>query len=357
MFTIKVIHRSAPSTNFRGLHTMRWGSATRMKSTAAQPHLIPADNILSQRNRALQELDIPMDIVTWPTSAVKGIDYKLKNPETMEKMYGENDLSRLPIFGGNFINFGFWDMVDLNSTRLTSADRRRSSERMYEVIAERAGVNPGSVILDVGCGPGAGCAHLSERLNVAHVTGLDVNPAQVERARQFYLSAPGPRIGGRLDYQVGAAERMPFAPNQFTNVISVEAAQHFKSIPDFIEEVSRVLRPGGMLAFTSFFAKNKGAVESLKAIIPDHHMHCSTATIGEVVEILNNHMLDVDMQSVGPEVWSGLEKWLVHIDYQEQWTKLWAELYKKGILDYVTFTGRKPGNSVESCQHSTLPTA
>ena len=48
-----------------------------------------------------------------------------------------------------------------------------------------------------------------------------------------------------LAFEVGDAERMPFPDASFDAVVNVESSHCYPSMPAFLSEVRRVLRPGG----------------------------------------------------------------------------------------------------------------
>jgi ubiquinone/menaquinone biosynthesis C-methylase UbiE len=110
----------------------------------------------------------------------------------------------------------------------------------------------GARVLEVGCGPG----HLSVRLARRHgldVTGLDLDPAMIERAR-----ANADRAGegfGRLppwrlppwrlpSFLVGDVASMPFPEGSSDLVVSTLSMHHWANLAAALAEIDRVLRPG-----------------------------------------------------------------------------------------------------------------
>jgi microcystin synthetase protein McyJ len=79
---------------------------------------------------------------------------------------------------------------------------------------------------------------------VSHITGVNITPMQVERARE---RASERKLSHRLDLLVGSATETPFEANTFTKVSALECAHHFLTREQFFQEAFRVLKPNGRL--------------------------------------------------------------------------------------------------------------
>lgn len=101
-------------------------------------------------------------------------------------------------------------------------------------------------VLDVGAGTGAGTAALAKRYRKARVTGLDLAHGMLSRARR---RGPWYRRPGLV---VGDAESLPLADASCDLVFSNLTLQWCNDLPRVFGEVRRVLRPGGLLLFTTF---------------------------------------------------------------------------------------------------------
>lgn len=109
---------------------------------------------------------------------------------------------------------------------------------------------PGASVLDVGCGPG----HLSLRLageRGLDVTGLDLDPAMIERAR---ANAPrvmhGPK--GSPAFVVADVASLPFGDNSFDLVVSTLSLHHWAEPTRGLAEIGRVLRADGQALVWDF---------------------------------------------------------------------------------------------------------
>lgn len=95
-------------------------------------------------------------------------------------------------------------------------------------------LRPGERVLEVGCGAG----HLTTRLAArgVDIVGIDANPnasaiAGTDRVRTMH------------------AESLDFADDSFDVIVSVHAIEHIPELEGALDEMARVLRPGGRVMF------------------------------------------------------------------------------------------------------------
>lgn len=113
------------------------------------------------------------------------------------------------------------------------------------MLVKRAGVSSGQRVLDVCCGTGV--VSVTAAGLGARVTGLDLTPELLERARE------NSRIAGlEIDWHEGDVEHLPFAGETFDVVLS-QFGHIFAPRPEVaIGEMLRVLKPGGSIAFSTW---------------------------------------------------------------------------------------------------------
>jgi SAM-dependent methyltransferase len=97
-----------------------------------------------------------------------------------------------------------------------------------------------AVIVDLGCGPGDLALELAHRLRDARIVGVDVSPSMMQLASRHAT------IDGRLRFVVGDAEALPFADESVDLVVSTLSLHHWTRPGAVFDEISRVLRPGGL---------------------------------------------------------------------------------------------------------------
>jgi SAM-dependent methyltransferase len=100
-------------------------------------------------------------------------------------------------------------------------------------------LEPGLDLLDVGCGPGTITAELAARVTPGRTVGVDREPAVVAEAR---AAAPAVR------FDAGDVYGLDFDPESFDVVHAHQLLQHLAEPVAALDEMRRVLRPGGLLA-------------------------------------------------------------------------------------------------------------
>lgn len=134
------------------------------------------------------------------------------------------------------MNYGYAPLTD-GADAVTSVDGY--AQQMYARVAGAIDLH-GLDVLEVGCGRGGGTAYVFEHFGPRSMTGLDLVASAVRRAQERY-GRPG------LRYLAGNAEHLPFGDASFDAVLNLESSHCYPNPPRFLEEVHRVLRPGGHL--------------------------------------------------------------------------------------------------------------
>ena len=112
-------------------------------------------------------------------------------------------------------------------------------------LVNRAGVRGGQLVLDVACGTGVVSVTAARR--GARVTGLDLTPELLERARENARIAKV-----EIEWHEGDVENLPFTDAAFDVVLS-EFGHIFAPRPEVaLGEMLRVLKPGGTIAFSTW---------------------------------------------------------------------------------------------------------
>lgn len=143
-----------------------------------------------------------------------------------------------------FLNYGYEQDPPMAVPLTDSDEPNRYFIQQYHRTATQVDL-AGKKVLEVSCGHGGGASYLVRTLQPASYTGLDLNPAAIEFARNRH------KLAG-LDFVEGDAANLPLADQSFDVVLNVEASHLYPDVPGFLAEVARVLTPGGHFLYTDF---------------------------------------------------------------------------------------------------------
>ena len=158
----------------------------------------------------------------------------------------DRGIPALDLAFGRHVHWGYWE--DTSRATSTPEDFAAAAEHLSQKVYQAARVKEGQKILDAGCGFGGTLASLNENFCNLDLTGLNIDPRQIARAKRKFQA----RADNRLQYAEGDACAMPFPDESFDAVLAVECIFHFPDRRTFFSEVRRVLKPGGRLAICDF---------------------------------------------------------------------------------------------------------
>lgn len=115
---------------------------------------------------------------------------------------------------------------------------------MYWRLVAQAGIQPGSTVLEIGCGTGNVVLRAKRAVPSATVIGLDPDPEALGIARRKAADE-----GLTLRFDSGAAEELPYDDGSVDRVLSSLMLHHLSGDQQVsaLREVRRVLAPGGSL--------------------------------------------------------------------------------------------------------------
>jgi len=149
---------------------------------------------------------------------------------------------------------------------------RRYMDQTLPVLRRAAEVASGEHVLDLACGTGELTRQILEATPGAQASGVDIAPAMVERARSKLLAHP------QASVQRADAHDLPFGDGTFDVVVSASTFHYFTHPHAVLEEVGRVLRPGGRLVLLDW-CRDFWTCRLMDAVLqwldPAHH-HCYT---------------------------------------------------------------------------------
>lgn len=140
---------------------------------------------------------------------------------------------------GEHIHHGYW-----LSGRESHVD---AVERLAQVVVDTARVPRGGRAVDIGCGFGGTARRLASQRD-AEVVGVTISAAQIAAARHQTPSSL------RVHYQLGDWLALDLPEASFDAAIAIETTQHIGDLDGFMRRCGRVLRPGGRVVISTFFA-------------------------------------------------------------------------------------------------------
>jgi ubiquinone/menaquinone biosynthesis C-methylase UbiE len=164
-----------------------------------------------------------------------------------------------------------------------------------DTLIERAGIRPGDRILDVACGTGVVARRAAQWVGASgSVMGFDADRNMLETARKF---ADKESLAS-IEWHFGDVAFIPVETERCDVVICQQGLQFFPEKQKALEEMSRVLVPGGRLALSvwrsidrcPFFATlaeiigNYMGAESTRAF----YSSCSLSDREELRDLLSN---------------------------------------------------------------------
>jgi SAM-dependent methyltransferase len=114
-----------------------------------------------------------------------------------------------------------------------------------EILCEEIVLTAGARVLDVGCG--AGNTSLAAARRMARVSGIDIVPALLDRARRRAEAE-----GLELDLREGDAQAVPYPDASFDVVLSTFGAMFAPDHERTASELLRVCRPGGTIGMANW---------------------------------------------------------------------------------------------------------
>jgi SAM-dependent methyltransferase len=135
------------------------------------------------------------------------------------------------------------------------------SKGLYDAVLDDVEL-AGRAVIEVGCGAGAGSAHMAATRKPASLTGIDLSKGLV-------AWCDGHWRGDGLQFVHGDALDLPVASASVDVVVNVESSHCYRSRATFFEEVRRVLRPGGTFLLADIVSCEAGAegVEEVSALL------------------------------------------------------------------------------------------
>lgn len=232
------------------------------------------------------------------------------------------------IWGGEDIHIGVYEDTD----DIAEASRRT----VVEMAKVAAPISAEAKVLDIGAGYGGAARQLASVFG-CHVTCLNLSETQNATNRRLTASAG---LNHLVDVQHGNFESVPADDGTFDLVWSQDAILHTARRAQVLEEVFRVLKPGGRFVFTdpmqsdvcpdgvlqpvydrihlknlgsfSFYRETARQLGFQELAIQEHHkelLHHYTRVHQELKKNYN-HIIEVSSQPYVDTMIEGLDHWI-----------------------------------------------
>jgi ubiquinone/menaquinone biosynthesis C-methylase UbiE len=130
--------------------------------------------------------------------------------------------------------------------RLEFRDQDPTFTHWRETYLDKLLLKTASRILDAGCGTGVVTRALAKRSDVkCQIIGSDYSPALIDVARQ---QARAFKVDSQIDFQIHDIHSLGFADGYFDIVIAHTVLSHVANPQIAIQELRRVVKPGGVVA-------------------------------------------------------------------------------------------------------------
>lgn len=147
---------------------------------------------------------------------------------------------------GKHVHWGYWG--EPNNAGVSVDEFATAAENLTLQVCSAAKLTDSIMLLDAGCGFGGTIDYVNKHYSGMNLVGLNIDVRQLHRAQQHVHA----ENENQVNWHQGNACFLPYQDNTFDVVLAVECIFHFPEREAFFSEVSRVLKPGGVLALSDF---------------------------------------------------------------------------------------------------------
>ena len=154
----------------------------------------------------------------------------------------------------------------------------------HRLIADGPTLEPGTRLLEVGCGVGAVLAVLGREFPGIRLHGVDIEPKQLDFARGHLE-----RAGVEATLLQSDAHALPFEDESFDHVWMMWFLEHVADPPEVLREARRVLVPGG-------------AITAIEVDYATAHAEPSTSALGALFRAMVQGMAVAGWSDAGTQL-------------------------------------------------------
>lgn len=236
----------------------------------------------------------PVELFLWT--------FRRKEKDVVNLYDSLSDLMRLAT-GGEMLNFGYWD--ENTNTPL------EAQKKMCTIFAKKALLESNQKIVDVGSGIGSPAIHWSLEYPNAKLSCININYKQLLASKNNVKLIQN-NNSESFNFLNSTATVLPFENETVDRVLSLEAAQHFKPLKNFISESFRILRKDGILALAiPIMAENQaGSIRNLGSLSFTWSSEHYTKEFVQSI-LIQEGFENIDLEKIGSHVYEPLTNYYI----------------------------------------------
>jgi MPBQ/MSBQ methyltransferase len=310
-------------------------------------------------------------IATAAVAGTLGVKFVLDKPS---RTYGSDTVAReydawaddgiLEYYWGEHIHLGYYSPEEMQA----GYKKKDFIQAKYDFIDEMMkfgdiDLKSNAKVLDVGCGFGGSSRYLAKALPDSHVTGITLSPKQVERATELAVEQG---VANNTEFMVMDALDMKFPSNTFDIVWACESGEHMPDKKKYIDEMMRVLKPGGKFVMACWCQRDDRQVPFAKRDKRDlqflyeewtHPYFVSIQTFAKLMDetgvmgpVKTANWVDETIASWRHSIWVGVYDPRGWIFKPRKYLKCFRDAYclermhrafKRGLMEYGMFAATK----------------
>lgn len=159
----------------------------------------------------------------------------------------------LEYYWGEHIHLGYYGEKERKGPFYGGKDFIEAKYDFIDKMLEFSKTETPAKVLDVGCGIGGTSRYLAKKFPSADVTGITISPEQIKRGTQLAKD----RGIDNAQFKLVDALNMSFPDNTFDFVWACESGEHMPDKEKYVQEMTRVLKPGGRIVIATWCERER----------------------------------------------------------------------------------------------------